>query len=118
MAIFSYEKNGISLRFGDVDTPAPEGAIGAVSRAPRIAVAVGPPDPRLRVHVQVKFGASRERSFSLRPERRRGGEQFFEGTFPDVRAGDQLSYSVYVELARADGTIRVDSRDVPGGVRH
>ncbi len=72
-------RDGISLRFGDPDTPVPEGIVSA-SPPPRIVVAVSPVDARMRVRVTIRFGAG-QRSMALRRARHTREEQFFEGGF-------------------------------------
>ena len=113
MAEIQVAGNGINLRFGGIDTPIPE---GPVSSPPRIVVKVNPVDPRIRVTVVLRV-KERERLITLRASRRTREEQFFEGSFPDIRGGDQVEYSVRVEVESQGGTVRLDSSEVPGGVR-
>ncbi len=113
MAEIQVTRSGISFRVGGIDTPAPE---GAVSPPPRIVVAVSPVDPRTRVTVVLRAGG-RERSIALRAARRTREEQFFEGSFSELRGGDQVEYFVAIELARDGGALRFDSSEVPGGLR-
>ncbi len=105
--------NGIALRYGGIDTPAPE---GFVSSPLRIVVAVRPVDPRIRVRVILYF-KEHKRWFALRATHRTKEEQFFEGIFPDVREGDQVEYSVQVEFERHGETVMLDSSHVSGGIR-
>ena len=93
----------------------PEGIVSA-SPPPRIVVAVSPVDARMRVRVTIRFGAG-QRSMALRPARHTREEQFFEGGFRGLRGGDQVDYSLLVEMERLGKTLRLESADTPGGVR-
>ena len=115
MAPVRITRDGITLRFGDPDTPVPEGIVSA-SPPPRIVVAVSPVDARMRVRVRIRFGA-RQRSMALRPARHTREEQFFEGGFRGLRGGDQVDYSLLVEMERLGKTLRLELADTPGGVR-
>jgi hypothetical protein len=115
MAPVRITRDGITLRFGDPDTPVPEGIVSA-SPPPRIVVAVSPVDPRMRVRVTIGFGAD-QRSMALRLARRTREEQFFEGGFRGLRGGDQVDYSLLVEMESLGKTLRLESADTPGGVR-
>ena len=115
MAPVRITRDGITLRFGDPDTPVPEGIVSA-SPPPRIVVAVSPVDARMRVRVTIGFGAD-QRSMALRPARRTREEQFFEGGFRGLRGGDQVDYSLLVEMESLGKTLRLESADTPGGVR-
>jgi hypothetical protein len=114
MAPVRITRDGITLRFGDPDTPVPEGIVSA-SPPPRIVVAMSPVDPRMRVRVRIRFGA-RQGSMALRPARRTREEQFFEGGFRGLRGGDQVDYSLLVEMESLGKTLRLESADTPGGV--
>jgi hypothetical protein len=116
MAAFAFRREELSLRFGDTDTPAPEGGVPP-DVAPRVIVAVEPPDPRVRVQLRLRVNGGREVGVALRPERRTGTEQFFEGSFPNVRISDHVEYSIRVELERKGRTVRLDSSEAPGGLR-
>ena len=115
MAPVRITRDGITLRFGDPDTPVPEGIVSA-SPPPRIVVAVSPVDARMRVRVRIRFGA-RQRSMALRPARHTREEQFFEGGFRGLRGGDQVDYSLLVEMERLGKTLCLELADTPGGVR-
>ncbi len=115
MAPVRITRDGITLRFGDPDTPVPEGIVGA-SPPPRIVVAVSPADARMRVRVRIRFGAC-QRSMALRPARHTREEQFFEGGFRGLRGGDHVDYSLLFEMERLGKTLRLESADTPGGVR-
>ena len=115
MAPVRITRDGITLRFGDPDTSVPEGTVSA-SPPPRIVVAVSPVDPRTRVRVTIGFGAD-QRSMALRPARRTREEQFFEGGFRGLRGGDQVDFSLLVEMESLGRTLRLESADTPGGVR-
>jgi hypothetical protein len=54
---------------------------------------------------------------ALRPARRTREEQFFEGGFRGLRGGDQVDYSLLVEMERLGKTLRLESADTPEGVR-
>ena len=54
---------------------------------------------------------------ALRPARHTREEQFFEGGFRGLRGGDQVDYSLLVEMERLGRTLRLDSADTPQGVR-
>src|SRR2546425_5704354 len=115
MATVRLSQGGLSLRFGDSDTPAPEG-LTPLTPAPRIVVAVSPVDARTRVKVVLR-SEGREGSFALHATRRTREEQFFEGGFHNLREGRPVEYSVRVEVERSDATIRLDSSETPGGTR-
>jgi hypothetical protein len=115
MASVRITREGITLRFGESDTPAPEGAMAA-NPPPRIVVALNPVDPRAKVSVLLRSDG-RERALALRAGRRTREEQFFEGSFPDLRGGDRIEYSVRVELEREGKLLRLDSLESPNGVR-
>jgi len=108
-------RDDVSLRFGDPDTAAPEGDVAATP-PPRIVVAVSRSEARSRVVVAVRSG-EQERVIALRPARRTRDEQFFEGSFPDLRPGEQVEYTVRAELERSGAVVRLDSAEVPGGRR-
>lgn len=115
MAPVRITRDGISLRFGDPDTLVPEGIVSA-SPPPRIVVAVSPVDARMRVRVTIRVGAG-QRSMALRPARRTREEQFFEGGFRGLRGGDQVDYSLLVEMESLGKTLRLESAETLGGVR-
>ena len=115
MAPVRITRDGITVRFGDPDTPVPEGIVSA-SPPPRIVVAVSPVDARMRVRVTIRFGAG-QRSMALRSARHTREEQFFEGGFRGLRGGDQVDYSLLVEMESLGKTLRLESADTPGGVR-
>src|SRR4051812_31831553 len=95
--------DGLSLRFGQADTPAPEGVLQSRS-PPRIVVAVSPPDPRTRVAVEVHHSNGTSHNFGLRAEQRTLGEQYFAGAFPRSRPGERTRYSVVASLTRQGKT--------------
>src|SRR5262245_41311555 len=105
MAPVCITREGITLRYGDLDTPAPEGLVNA-SPPPRIVVAVSPIDARTKVGVVLRRG-DLERSITLRPGRRTREEQFFEGSFPNLRDGDEFEHSVRVVSERRGAIIRI-----------
>ena len=115
MAPVRITRDGITLRFGDPDTPVPEGMVSA-SPPPRIVVAVSPVDARMRLRVRISFGAC-QRLMALRPARHTREEQFFEGGFRGLRGGDQVDYSLLFEMERLGKTLRLESADTPEGVR-
>ena len=115
MAPVRITRDGITLRFGDPDTPVPEGMVSA-SPPPRIVVAVSPVDARMRLRVRISFGAC-QRSMALRPARHTREEQFFEGGFRGLRGGDQVAYSILFEMECLGKTLRLESADTPEGVR-
>lgn len=115
MSTVRLSRDGLTLRFGDLDTPAPEGTVDA-NPPPRILVALSPVDSRTRVSVVVR-AYGQERTIALRTGRRSRNEQFFEGSFQNLRGGDQIEYTVRAELERQGVLFRLDSSEVPGGVR-
>ena len=115
MAPVRITRDGITLRFGDPDTPVPEGMVSA-SPPPRIVVAVSPVDARMRLRVRISFGAC-QRLMALRPARRTREEQFFEGGFRGLRGGEQVDYSLLFEMERLGKTLCLESADTPEGVR-
>ena len=115
MAPVRITRDGITVRFGDPDTPVPEGIVSA-SPPPRIVVAVSPVDPRIRVRVTIRSGGD-QRSMALRRARHTREEQFFEGGFRGLRGGDQVDYSLLIEMESLGRNLRLESADTPGGVR-
>src|SRR4051794_13301772 len=98
MAPVRITREGITMRFGEPDTPAPQRAVAA-NPPPRILVAIAPVDPRAKVSVLLR-SEGRERTLALRASRQTREEQFFEGSFPDLRGGERVEYTVRVELER------------------
>lgn len=115
MSEIQITQSGIKLRFGGLDTPIPEGAVNATP-LPRIVVALSPVDPRMKVSVLATVNGS-ERSVNLRAGRRTREEQFFEGSFPEVRGGDRVEYYVRVDLETGGEKARLDSSAFAGGIR-
>jgi hypothetical protein len=116
MASVRITREAVTLRFGEPDTPAPEGIVSA-SPPPRIVVAVSPVDSRIRVNVMLQSTGG-QRPFTLRAGRRTREEQFFEGAFPDLHGGDRVEYSVRAEMERQGAVLRLDSSEiVDGGLR-
>ena len=107
---------GFRLRFGEADTPAPEGIVRDIG-GPRVVAAVSPPDPRTKVRVSFRVDGGSQQVISLRPERRTREEQYFEGVIPGLRAGQSIDYSVYAEIDSIDGRISLDLSETGEGVR-
>ncbi len=116
MATFKVQENGISLRFGDTDTAVPERVVAADTR-PNIVVAVGPATSRPTVSVRMTVRGGLPRSFTLNPKARSRDEELFEGSFPELRAGERVTYSVLISVARAGQTLQLDSAAFAGGER-
>lgn len=115
MSTVRLSREGIALRFGEGDTPVPEGVI-PLGKTPRLVVAVAPSDPRMRVRAGLRVNGGPERFVPLRPERRTREEQLFEGSISGLRGGENVEYWVCAELETAGGMLRLDSSEVPGGV--
>src|SRR5438093_1438450 len=109
-------QGGLRLRFGEPDTPAPEGSVAA-TMPPRVIAAVSPADPRIKVNVIFRLDGGPERAVSLRPARRTREEQFFEGVLPGLRVGETVVYWVCAELEGRGTSMRLDTSESEAGVR-
>src|SRR4051812_45936942 len=113
MASFQMTVNGVTLRFGDVDTPIPEGSVAADPR-PKIVVALSPADATAKVTLVLHTQPLQR--VPLKATRQVRQEQFFEANFPDLSAEDGVEYSVKAQLLRDGTTVKLDSGQAVGGI--